>query len=123
MKIRISTTAKNGLTHFKMKVGEIELRGNFSTTPAYQDDQRWYVLSGNALVASGYYNEGACEWNMMNSCVNHEDIKRLVLLQDLSCLEDLLWRDCSQLLLKWELAKKFGRLERVFTRYNRRDLP
>lgn len=123
MEIRISRTTKKGLTHFKMEIGGLEIHGNFSTIAPYQEDETWYVGAGNAIVASGYYNDFFEERQALNDCVNYEDIKRLVLLQDLSCLEDLLWQDCSQLLLKWELAKKFGRFKTVFTRGNGRKLP
>lgn len=123
MEIRISKNTKKGITHFKMEIGELELHGNFSTTPQYEDDQQWYVGSGDRFVASGYCDGYTNEWQTLNDCVNYEDIKRLVLLGDLSCLEDLLWQDCSQLLLKWELAKKFGRVNVLLSRQNGRKLP
>lgn len=114
MKIRINKTTKGGLTHFKMEIGGLELYGNISTIAPYQDDEAWYVRNGNSLVASGYYNDFFEERQILNSSVGYENIKRLVFLGDLSCIEDLLWQDCSQLLLKWGLAKKFNKLKVEF---------
>lgn len=114
MKITISKTTKKGLTNFRMEIGGLELYGNFSTIAPSQEDEAWYVRNGNSLVASGYYNDFFEKRQILNSSVGYENIKRLVFLGDLSCLEDLLWQDCSQLLLKWELAKKFNKLKLEF---------
>lgn len=114
MEIRIHKTTKKGITHFKMEIGGLELYGNFSTIAPYPDDESWYICAGNAIVASGYYNDFFEERQILNSCVDYEDIKRLVFLQDLSCLSRLLWCNCDQLLLKWELVKKFGKIKVEF---------